>query len=135
MFPLLKLLLTNYNNRLHSNSKNNRFADKIKCPKCGALIPITETLQHQLKESVRKEYEEKTAEERRSLSEQQEKIEQKENELKRKEKDIDERVEQSVKDELEKQKKIFAQDAKKQAEDDFELEIKDLKENLNSYIN
>jgi len=110
----------------------NNSTDKIKCPACGALIPITETLQHQLKESVRKEYEEKTAEERRSLSEQQEKIEQKENELKRKEKDIDERVQQIVKDELEKQKRILAQDAKKQAEDDVQLEIKDLKENLNS---
>ena len=44
-------------------------------------------------------------------------------------------MEQSVKDELEKQKKILAQDAKKQAEDDVQLEIKDLKENLNSYIN
>jgi hypothetical protein len=36
--------------------------DQIRCPKCNTLIPITETLQHQLTESVREEYEQKLVE-------------------------------------------------------------------------
>lgn len=31
--------------------------DKIKCPECNTLIPLTKTLQNQLKISIRKEYE------------------------------------------------------------------------------
>ena len=57
--------------------------DKIKCPKCGAIIPITETLQHQLTEGARKEMEDeskkalinKEAELRRHFSQQKAKLE------------------------------------------------------------
>ncbi|MDA2922009.1 DUF2130 domain-containing protein [Patescibacteria group bacterium AH-259-L07] len=104
--------------------------DKIKCPECNALIPITETLQHQLTESVRKEYEEKLAEQKHSLSEQQKELVQKEKALEEKEKSIDERVQQSVKIEIEAQKKILAQKARKQVEEDLALEMRDLKDDL-----
>jgi len=57
---------------------NSNQTDKIKCPECNVLIPITETLQHQLTESVRKEYEERLAEQKCSLSKQQKELTQKE---------------------------------------------------------
>jgi len=109
---------------------NNNQTDKIKCPKCNTLIPITETLQHQLTESVRKEYEEKLAEQKHSFSEQQKELTQKEKVLKEKEKSIDERIQQELKVELEAQKKILTQKARKQAEEDLALEMKDIKDNL-----
>jgi len=57
---------------------DNNQTGKIKYPECSALIPITEILQHQLTESVRKEHEERLAEQRRSLSKQQKELTQKE---------------------------------------------------------
>ncbi|MDO8428194.1 MAG: hypothetical protein Q7S92_03195 [Candidatus Diapherotrites archaeon] len=37
--------------------KNHGTLDQIKCPNCGTFIPITETLNHQLKEATRHELE------------------------------------------------------------------------------
>ncbi len=62
----------------------------IKCPHCGKEIPLTETLSHQIKENLRKEFEEK------------------------------------VKTEKEKWK----QEAKKEAESDILIELKDLKKQI-----
>ena len=109
---------------------NNNQTDKIKCPECNALIPITETLQHQLTETVRKEYEEKLAEQKHALSKQQKELAQKEKAIEEKEKDIDERIQQGLKIELEAQKKILSEKAKKEARDEFSLEMKDLRDDL-----
>jgi len=38
---------------------NHNQTDKIKCPECNALFPITKTLWHQLAKSASKKYEEK----------------------------------------------------------------------------
>jgi hypothetical protein len=105
-------------------------SDKIRCPNCNALIPITKTLQDQFTESVRKEYEDKLAEQKRLFIEQQKELTQKEKDLEEKEKQITETVEQNLKVELEKQKKILSEKAKKEAQDEFSLEIKDLQESL-----
>ena len=109
---------------------NNNQTDKIKCPECNALIPITETLQHQLTETVRKEYEEKLAEQKHALSKQQKELTQKEKALEEKEKDIDERIRQGLKVEIEAQKKILSEKAKKEARDEISLEMKDLRDDL-----
>lgn len=109
---------------------NNNQTDKIKCPECNALIPITETLQHQLTESVRKEYEEKLAEQKRSFSEQQKELARKEKAVEEKEKNIEERVQQSLKAEIEAQKKTLSEKAKKEAQSELALEMKDLRDDL-----
>jgi hypothetical protein len=106
--------------------------DKIKCPKCDTLIPITETLQRQLTESVRKEYEEKLAEQKQSFTKQQKELTQKEKAIEEKEKSIDERIQEGLKTELEVQKKILTEKAKKEAQGEFALEVKDLREDLKS---
>lgn len=109
---------------------NNNQTDKIKCPECNALIPITETLQHQLTEAVRKEYEEKLTEQKHELSKQQKELTQKEKAIEEKEKDIDGRIQQGLKVELEAQKKILSEKAKKEARDELSLEMKDLRDDL-----
>jgi len=109
---------------------NNDKTGKIKCPKCNALIPITETLQHQLTESVRGEYEEKLADSKRMLAEQQKELVQKEKVLEEKEKSIEEKIQEGLETELEAQKKILFEKAKKEARNDLTLEMKDLQEDL-----
>lgn len=106
--------------------------DKIKCPKCGELFPITQTLQRQLTESVRKEYEEKTIAQEQRLTEREKLIAVKAKELTAKEQGIEERVQTSLKTEIAKQKIALSAEAKKQARDELAVEIKDLKENLKS---
>lgn len=112
-----------------TNNEQNT-ADKIKCPECGKLIPITETLQHQLTESVRKEYEEKLSAQESAFSEREKKITARAKELDDKEEGIEERVQKSLKTEIEKQKVILAQDARKAAEESLAVELKDLREDV-----
>jgi hypothetical protein len=109
---------------------NNNQTDKIKCPECNALIPITETLQHQLTESVRKEYEEKLAEQKQSFVKQQKELTQKEKALEEKEKSIEEKIQERLKTELETQRKIISEKVKKEAQSELALEMKDLREDL-----
>lgn len=104
--------------------------DKIRCPKCQTLIPITETLQHQLTESVRKEYEDKAALKEAQFSQREKSIAAKAKELEAKEQGIDERVQTSLKSELAKQKVLLASEVKKQAQEELAVEMKDLKEEL-----
>jgi len=111
------------------NNQQNT-ADKIKCPECGKIIPITETLQHQLTESVRKEYEEKISAQEDAFSEREKQITARAKELDGKDKGIEERVQESIKVEIEKQKVVLAQEARKAAEESLAVEIKDLRENL-----
>lgn len=111
-----------------NNDQNT--ADKIKCPECGKLIPITETLQHQLTESVRKEYEEKFSVQEDAFSEREKKITARAKELDDKEEGIEKRVEKSLKVELEKQKIVLTQEARKAAEESLAVEIQDLREDV-----
>ncbi|MGE4412202.1 MAG: DUF2130 domain-containing protein [Candidatus Caldatribacteriota bacterium] len=108
----------------------NNQADKIRCPNCNTWIPITKTLQDQFTESARREYEQKLAEQKRSFLEQQKEMAEKEKELEEKEKRIDETVEQNLKVELEKQKKILFDKAKKEAQNEIIFEMNDLRESL-----
>lgn len=86
---------------------NTNQSDKIKCPKCNALIPITETLQHQLTEAVRKEYKGKMEEQKKIFSKQRNELAEKEKALEEKSKDMDEKIQEGIKKELEVQGKIL----------------------------
>lgn len=105
-------------------------SDNIKCPKCDTLIPLTETLQHQLKEPIRKEYEIKLAKQQHSLLEQEKVLVQKQKSLENEKKNFEERFQKSLKDELEIKKKILTKKATKEAQEKVSLEIKDLRDNL-----
>ncbi len=104
--------------------------DQIRCPKCNTLIPITETLQHQLTESVREEYEQKLAEQKQLFEEQQKELVQKEKTLEEKEKNIDETIQQRLKSELEVQKKNIQEKLRKDIQDEISVEVEDLRSTL-----
>jgi hypothetical protein len=64
--------------------------DKIKCPNCGAMIPVSETISHQIAERTREQL-------RKETFAQQEAITEKENELAEREALLDRTVEERVK--------------------------------------
>jgi hypothetical protein len=104
--------------------------DSVTCPKCGELIAITETLHHQLTESVRKEYEDKLAAQERLLSERETELTARTQELDVKEQGIEARVQTALADELKKQKAGLAEAARAEAEKALAVEMQDLRDTL-----
>jgi hypothetical protein len=98
----------------------------IICPNCGKEIPLTATLSHQLKESLRKEYEDKAKEKEQELARREKLLEEKAKQVEDSEKAIEQRVTEKIKAEREKLKK----EAKKELEEALLLEQKDLQEQL-----
>ncbi|MBU4320617.1 MAG: DUF2130 domain-containing protein [Nitrospinae bacterium] len=96
----------------------------INCPYCNKEIPLTETLFHQVKENLRKEFEDKTKEKEHELAKREKLLEEKAKIIKDSEKVIEQRVSEKLKAEKEKLK----QDAKKEAEADLLVDMKDLQE-------
>jgi hypothetical protein len=52
---------------MHLENVDRTSGDNIKCPKCGEIIPITETIQHQLTERTRREINREMADKQRTL--------------------------------------------------------------------
>jgi hypothetical protein len=104
--------------------------DSIACPKCGELIAITETLNHQLTESVRKEYEDKLAAQEQSISEQKAEIAARKKELDDKERGIEEQVKTTLASEMGKQKTVLAKTARAEAEKALAVELQDLRDTV-----
>lgn len=104
--------------------------DKIKCPECNALIPLTKTLQQQLTVSIRKEYEKELKAQKLLLSKQEKDLIQRQKTLDNKEKNIKEEIQKSLKIKLESQKKTLFKKAKEEAQEEHSLEIKSLNDNL-----
>jgi hypothetical protein len=65
--------------------------DKIKCPNCGEMIPITETLHQQLAEQAREELKTEALEHQKALAARENALKKKEAELVSAEKDIDQK--------------------------------------------
>lgn len=98
--------------------------DSIKCPSCGELIPITETLHHQLTEQARAELREGILQEQKALAA-------KEKELKGREVRVlkaEQEVDQLVEDRLAAEKKRLSKEALTKAREEIAVELKDLKE-------
>src|SRR5687768_571671 len=104
--------------------------DSIACPKCGELIAITETLNHQLTESVRKEYDAKLHELEESFSKRETEIAARKKALDDKEQGIEARVQTTLASELEKHKAVLAKTARAEAEKAFAVELQDLRDAL-----
>jgi hypothetical protein len=113
-------------------SANPSSLDSVKCPQCGELIAITETLHHQLTESVRKEYEDKLVAHEQSVSERETAIAARTKELDDKEQGIEGRVQTALANELEKQKAGLVEAARAEAEKSFAVEMQDLRDTLQS---
>lgn len=91
----------------------------IKCPNCGKEIPLTETLFHQIKESLRKEFEVQAKEKEQELARREKQVE-----------DSEKTIEQRVSEKLKAEREKLKQDGKKEAEEALLLERKDLQEQL-----
>lgn len=133
--------------------------DEIECPQCGAPIPLSETLRHQLTQHIREEMEQKVAQREKGLSLKEKEIEEKEKKLAESEKGVDERVqkevavavssreqelkkreaevatekasiEKQVQDQLKQERTKLEANAKKQAEEAVSTEVKDMRAQL-----
>jgi hypothetical protein len=96
--------------------------DSIKCPKCGEIIPITETLHHQLTEQARAEMKRELANEQKALVAKEQGLQAREAKLAEAEQDIEDRVAKK----LSAQKAKLSKDALEKAREEVSLELKDL---------
>lgn len=96
--------------------------DSIKCPKCGEVIPITETLHHQLTEQARAEMKRELAAEQKTLVAREKDLQAREAKLAEAEQDIEDRVAKK----LSAQKVKLNKDALEKARAEVSLELKDL---------
>jgi len=99
-------------------------SDSIKCPKCGELIPITETLHNQLTEEARAELKRELAREQRSLTLREKELQAREAKLQEAEEDIENRVAKR----LSAQKAKLSKDALEKAREEVSLELKQLQQ-------
>lgn len=97
-------------------------SDNIKCPKCGELIPITETLHHQLTEQARAEMKRELAGEQKVLLSREKELQARETKVQEAEQDIEDEVAKR----LATQKAKLSKDALDKARTEVSLELKDL---------
>jgi hypothetical protein len=96
--------------------------DSIKCPKCGEIIPITETLHRQLTEQARAEIKREIAGEQKTLVAKEKDLQTREARLAEAEQDVEDRVAKK----LSAQKARLSKDALEKARSEVSLELKDM---------
>jgi len=96
----------------------------ITCPYCGKEIPLTETLSHQIKEGLQKEFELKSREKESELSRREKLLADEIKKVEDAKKIIDQQISQKLQAEREKLK----QETRKEVEETIRLELKDLQE-------
>jgi hypothetical protein len=97
--------------------------DSIKCPECGAVIPITETLHHQLAEQAKAELRQQITQERKALTEKERQLKKREASLASAEQNIEERLQKR----LEAEKAKLRQAALDKARGELAVELADLR--------
>jgi len=136
----------------------------ITCPKCGAQIELTEAFTHQVEEKLRKEFNQKYAEEksklesrikkqtedelgielkdlRKQLEEKSAKLkhaEEQELEIRKRQRELEEReknIQEEVRQKFDEQKSKLMEQIKKQAEETLALELCDLKNQVDEKSN
>ena len=108
------------------NTQPRPKTDEIKCPDCGALIPISETLRHQLTEETRSELQKELLQQRQKLSSKEKSLQEKEKELASAQENID----KSVQEKLGKERGKLQEEALRKAREDQGVELKNLQAEL-----
>lgn len=98
----------------------------ITCPHCQREIPLTEAISHQIKEKLRKEFEDQSKKKEEKLAQKEQSLSIKEKELENSKKSLDEQVNKKVKLERDKIEK----EAKQKAKEALSVELKDLQEEI-----
>ncbi len=96
----------------------------ITCPYCGKEILLTETLSHQIKEELQKEFELKARERESELARREKSLA---DEIKKIE-DAKKAIDQQVSQKLQAEKEKVKQEARKEVEETIRVELKDLQE-------
>lgn len=102
----------------NSKSKQKASLDKVQCPQCGASIPITEAIQHQLSER---------------LEEMENRITQREGTLTERERDLEQAkkaIDQQVQQKLQLERTKLEQDTQKKVMETVSLELRDLRSQI-----
>jgi hypothetical protein len=105
------------------SNTNKVSRDSIKCPACGELIPITETLHHQLTEEARAELKREVLAQQRAQQAKEAELRQREESVQRAERAVD----QEIKKRLETEKANIAAKALEKARQEVSLEVSDLR--------
>ena len=98
----------------------------IICPNCGKKIPLTETLSHQIKESLIKELEEQIREREREIEKRKNMLDKEAQKLEDSRKFLEKELEERLRTE---KAKLMAE-AKKEAVAAIEVDLKDMKEQV-----
>ncbi len=96
----------------------------IICPNCGKKIPLTETLTHQIKDNLRKEFEVKANELELALAKREKELTEETEKIEKTKQSLEKQVSERLKAETDKLKR----EAKKEAIASLEVEFKDLRE-------
>jgi len=105
-------------------STDGSSGDSIRCPKCGEIIQITETLHNQLTEQARAEMKRELAKEQKALLVREQGLQAREAKLVEAEQDIDDQVAKK----LAAQKAKLSKEALDKAREEVSLELKDLEQ-------
>lgn len=97
--------------------------DSIKCPACGELIPITETLHHQLTEEARAELRSEVASQQKAQQAKEAELQQREERVRQSE----QAVQQQVRKQLEAERAQIGAKALQKAREEVSLEVNDLR--------
>jgi len=108
---------------IHLESLDRGSGDNIKCPKCGEIIPITETIQHQLTERTRAEINREMADEQRLLVAREKELQAQAAKLAESERSIDEQVARK----LSIERSALRKDVLDKTREEFSLQMDDLK--------
>lgn len=98
--------------------------DVVKCPSCGASVPLTEALSSKIREGLKSEYEQKTREQELQIRRREEELRKRASELEESKKSVDETVARR----LATERTRMAEAERKKALELFDAELKDLRE-------
>ena len=99
-------------------------SDSVKCPKCGEVIPITETLHEQITEEARVRVKHELADEQKALLAREQELQSREAKMAEAEQEIEDRVTKK----LASQKAKLSKEALEKAREEVSLEVKSLEE-------
>ena len=109
-----------------ANNPDRSSLDSIRCPKCGAVIPITETLHHQLSEDARAQIQQEVAQERTALFAREDDLNRREASLASAEKNVDAQVNERLEHERAKAQEA----ALLKAREEVALELADARSDI-----
>lgn len=96
----------------------------IKCPSCGCDIPLTEALSGKIEEGIRSEYELRARQQELELRKREEELKKRASEVDESKKSVDEMVARK----LATERARFSEEARKKALEQFDTELRDLRE-------